>query len=224
MQIIKTILADSHPIFIEGLKSVLGTSDKYFFDVLYTLGEGEELIRSIKKRQADLLILELNLSEVDGLEILATIQRERLSIRVLVLTTYDDPKIVKSALKYGAKGYILKDKSLNELFFAIDEVLHGHVYIGNGITLAENGRSTAVVGKQQTDFAAEDRFIKKYSLTKRELEILRLISGAMSNKEIAKELYISDQTVSVHRKNIMRKLGVSNTAGLIKVAYDYSLI
>ncbi len=224
MQIIKTILADGHPIFIEGLKSVLGTSDKYFFDVLYTLCEGEELIRSIKRRQADLLILELNLSEVDGLEILATIQRERVSLRVLVLTTYDDPKIVKSALKYGAKGYILKDGNLNELFFAIDEVLHGHVYIGNGITLAESGRSTAVAGKQQTDFAVEDRFIKKYNLTKRELEILRLISGAMSNKEIAKELYISDQTVGVHRKNIMRKLGVSNTAGLIKVAYDYSLI
>ncbi len=73
-------------------------------------------------------------------------------------------------------------------------------------------------------FPYEDRFTKKYNLTKRELEILKLITLALSNKEIAKELFISDQTVSVHRKNIMRKLGVSNTAGLLKIAYDNSLI
>jgi len=144
---------------------------------------------------------------------------------VLVLTVYDDPKFVKSAFKNGAHGYILKNKGIDELFVALHQVLDEHEsYIGEGVQVSENGATRAVAGKQQTDFHLEDRFIKKYNLTKRELEILRLITHAMSNKQIAQELFISDQTVSVHRKNIMRKLGVSNAAGLIKAAYDFSLV
>lgn len=225
MQIIKTILADDHCIFIEGLKSVLKQSEKYTFDIVGTAVNGEELLWLLRRKPADLLILDLNLSETDGLEIIHTIQRERIALRILVLTVYDDPKFVKSAFKNGAHGYILKNKGIDELFLALHQVLNGEEsYIGEGVQVSENGTARAVVGKQQTDFHFEDRFIKKYNLTKRELEILRLITHAMSNKQIAQELYISDQTVSVHRKNIMRKLGVSNTAGLIKAAYDFSLV
>lgn len=225
MQIIKTILADEHCIFIEGLKSILQKSEKYAFDVVSTASNGEELLHLIRRKPADLLILDLNLSEIDGLEIIHTIQRERIPLRVLVLTVYDDPKFVKSAFKNGAHGYILKDKSMEEFFVALQKVLtEQEPYLGEGVQLSENSAPRSVIGKQQTDFHLEDRFIKKYNLTKRELEILRLITHAMSNKQIARELYISDQTVSVHRKNIMRKLGVSNAAGLIKVAYDFSLV
>lgn len=225
MQIIKTILADDHCIFIEGLKSVLKQSEKYTFDIVGTAVNGEELLWLLRRKPADLLILDLNLSETDGLEIIHTIQRERIALRILVLTVYDDPKFVKSAFKNGAHGYILKNKGIDELFLALHQVLNGEEsYLGEGVQVSENGAARAVVGKQQTDFHFEDRFIKKYNLTKRELEILRLITHAMSNKQIAQELYISDQTVSVHRKNIMRKLGVSNTAGLIKAAYDFSLV
>lgn len=224
MQIIRTILADDHCIFIEGLKSVLSKSEKYVFEIVGTADNGEELLRLVRRKPADLLILDLNLSEIDGLEIIHSIQRERIPVRVLVFTVYDDPKFVKSAFKSGAHGYILKDKGIEELFMALQQVLTEQVYVGEGVQLSENGIARSTVGKPHTDFHLEDRFIKKYNLTKRELEILRLITHAMSNKQIAQELYISDQTVSVHRKNIMRKLGVSNTAGLIKVAYDFSLV
>jgi len=107
---------------------------------------------------------------------------------------------------------------------AIRVILTGKTFFGKGVRL--NDPFEMVNGKREKreNDPYEDRFIKKYNLTKREIEILRLITLALSNKEIAKELFISDQTVSVHRKNIMRKLGVSNTAGLIKVAYDNSLI
>jgi DNA-binding NarL/FixJ family response regulator len=224
MQIIKTILADDQAIFLEGLKSVLSKSEKYVFEIVGTAANGEELLRLVRRKPADLLILDLNLSELDGLEIMHTMQRERISLRILVLTVYDDPKFVKSAFKSGAQGYILKDKGIDELFVALQQVLTEQVYVGEGVQLTENGTLRSVIGKPHTNFHLEDRFVKKYNLTKRELEILRLITHAMSNKQIAQELYISDQTVSVHRKNIMRKLGVSNTAGLIKVAYDFSLI
>lgn len=224
MQIIRTILADDHCIFMEGLKSVLSKSENYEFEIVGTASNGEELLRLVRRKPADLLILDLNLSEIDGLEIIHSLQRERIMLRILVLTVYDDPKFVKTAFKSGAHGYILKDKGIDEFFIALQQVLTEQIYIGEGVQLSENGASRSVVGKQHTDFHLEDRFVKKYNLTKRELEILRLITHAMSNKQIAQELYISDQTVSVHRKNIMRKLGVSNTAGLIKVAYDFSLV
>lgn len=224
MQIIKTILADDHCIFIEGLKSVLGKSERYQFDIVGTAQTGEDLLHLIRRRPADLLILELNLSATDGLEVLHALQHERNALRILILTMYDDPKFVKAAMKGGAHGYILKDQGIEELFVAIQQVLSNEIYIGEGVHLYENGHAHPVVGKQHTDFHLEDRFTKKYNLTKRELEILRLITRAMSNKQIAHELYISDQTVSVHRKNIMKKLGVNNTAGLIKVAYDFSLV
>lgn len=224
MQIIKTILADDHRIFLEGMKTVLSKSGKYCFEIVGTAYDGEELLHLIRRKPADLLILELNLPDKDGLEVMTVIERERIPVHILVLTMYDEPKIVKSALKSGAQGYILKDRDIEELYQAIDEVLSDQTYIGEGVQLSENGQIRSVVGKQHTDFHLEDRFVKKYHLTKREMEILRLITHALSNKEIAKELYISDQTVSVHRKNIMRKLGVSNTAGLIKAAHDYSLV
>lgn len=222
MQIIKTILADDHSIFMEGLKSVLGKAERHYFDIVGTAKKGEELLHLIRHKSADLLILELNLAATDGLEVLQALQRERTTLRILILTSYDDPKFVKAAMKCGAHGYILKDKGIEELFIAIQQVLADQIYIGDGVHLQSN--NAMVTGKQQTDFHIEDRFIKKYHLTKRELEILRLITRAMSNKQIAQELYISDQTVSVHRKNIMKKLGVNNTAGLIKAAYDFSLV
>ncbi len=224
MQIIKTILADDHCIFIEGLKTVLSKAERYQFDIVGTAQGGEDLLKIIRRKPADLLILELNLAGIDGLEIINTILRERFALRILILTVYDAPKFVKSAMKSGAHGYILKEKGIDELFVAIQQVLSDQTFIGEGVQLHENGHARPTIGRQQTDFHLEDRFVKKYNLTKRELEILRLITCAMSNKQIAQKLYISDQTVSVHRKNIMRKLGVSNTAGLIRVAYDFSLV
>ena len=101
----------------------------------------------------------------------------------------------------------------------------GKTYLGKGVDLLNNkkeltlGKPNAVAGS-----VYGDKFIRRYNLTRREIEILKLISQALSNKEIGKELYISDQTVSVHRKNLMRKLGVTNTAGLIKLAYEHSII
>ncbi len=223
MQIIKTILADDHRIFIEGLKAVLSASEKFRFDIVGVAHDGETLINLLRRRQAHLLLLDLNLAGKDGLEALAALQKERTHVKVLVISMYDDPKIVKAALKSGAHGYILKDKGIEELFLAINTLLVGQRFLGEGVSVSDNNGYHPAPAKQHADFHLEDRFMKKYHLTKRELEILRLIIRALSNKEIAKELYISDQTVSVHRKNIMRKLGVSNTAGLIKAAYDFSL-
>ncbi|MEL6866514.1 MAG: response regulator transcription factor [Bacteroidota bacterium] len=222
MTTVKIVIADDHHLFIAGLKTILGNVEGYEFDFVGIAHTGESLLPLLKKCKPELLLLDLNMPERDGLDVLGSIREDYPDLKILALTMYDESKIVKSAFKSGVDGYVLKNVSKNELIRAITEVLAGNTFLGEGVKL----NAILETVPKHTDAAVffEDKFIKKYNLTKRELEILRLISQAMSNKEIAKELYISDQTVSVHRKNIMRKLGVSNTAGLIKIAYDNSLV
>ncbi len=214
---IKTILADDHRIFIEGLKTVLHKAPDFNFQITGIAYDGKSLMELLREENADLLILELNLPHKDGIELAQFIHREKLPVRILVLSSYNEDRIVKAALKAGVDGYILKNKHIDELFIATRELLAGRSYLGEGVGINE-----AASGRRRVLY--QDKFVKKHRLTRRETEILNLITQALSNKEIAKQLFISDQTVSVHRKNIMRKLGVSSTAGLIKMAYDQCLV
>ena len=221
---IRTVIADDHQLFTEGLKNILRRTDKFEFQIIGEAENGRDLLPILKRTYPDLLLLDLNMPETDGLDVLDTIRDNYGDMKILALTMYDEAKLVKSAFKAGVDGYILKNSDPYELLNAIDEVLKGKTYIGVGVQLVgarQNGK-TFMADKERGKF--EDKFIQKYNLTKREIEILKLISQAFSNKEIAQELFISDQTVSVHRKNIMRKLNVSNIAGLIKIAYDNSIV
>ena len=216
--VIRVIIADDHILFLDGLKRVLAESIDFNFDIVGTATSGLEVIRLVKMNKPHIVFLDLNMPGKDGLAVLEEIRTWNKEIKVIVVTMYDKAKIVKSALKIGCKGYVLKMYGKHELFAAVESVLYGETFVGKGIEFTSQG-----IPKKE-DVRFDDSFIRKHKLTKRELEILRLISQALSNKQIGKQLFISDQTVSVHRKNIMRKLGVSNTAGLIKVAYDNSLI
>lgn len=222
MQVIKTIIADDHPIYLEGLKCILPKHPKFSIEIVGIAKNGQELIHLLRRIEADILILDLNMPEKDGFEVMEEIPRSRIKIKTIVQTMYEDPKIIKNAFKVGADAYILKNTGEKELFTAINTVLEGDSYMGLNVTIAKLAKTNKT--EQESRKKYQDKFTKKYNLTKRELEVLKLIAHALSNKEIAKELYISDQTVSVHRKNIMRKLNVSNTAGLVKMAYDNKLV
>lgn len=217
---LRIFLADDHRIFIEGMKSVLNKTESHQCNIVGEANSGKDLLQQLRKTETDLLFLDLNFPDMDGLEILSKIRAYDQNLRVIIITMYDESKIVKSAFQAGVDGYILKGSDTNEVEKAIEKVMEGHTFMGKGVVLT-NGRGNTSNG---IGMKHEDRFFKRYNLTKREIEVLRLISKALSNKEVAKELYISDQTVSVHRKNIMRKLGVSSTAGLIKVVYDSSIV
>jgi len=224
MENIKVLIADDHQLFIAGLKAILGDNEEYNCEIVGIAHDGEVVLEMLKEKDPDLLILDLNMPEKDGLDVIEIVRSQNKKIRILALTVYDESKIVKSAFKSGVDGYILKNVGMDELWKAISEVMAGRTFLGKGVQLNTTIEELKRKIEAQSRFPSEDKFIKKYNLTKRELEILKLITHALSNKEIGKVLYISDQTVSVHRKNIMRKLGVSNTAGLIKLAYDNSLI
>jgi len=214
----KVVIADDHLLFQQGLKLILESETSFTFEVIGTASSGKELLKLLKTIRPSLIFLDLNMPNLDGFESLKYIKEWKNDAKIIVLTMYDDPKMVKKILDEGVDAYILKKFGKEEILKAVGEVKQGKTYIGKGIMFGN--KTTYSNSNEQYD----DRFVRKYRLTKRELQVLQLISQALSNKEIAKELFISDQTVSVHRKNIMKKLKVSNTAGLIKVAYEHSLI
>lgn len=218
-KVIKTIIADDQPIFLEGLQKILSQNRQLSIQVTGVHKSGSALLKAIQQEDIDLIIMDLNLKGTDGLDVIKKIRARGEYPRIQVLSRYANPRMVKSTLQAGANAYILKTGAPEELLNSLVQVLQGTSYIGRGVDV-ENEKGLGNNGVQ----SFEEKFVKKYYLTKREIQVLRLITQAKSNKEIAKELFISDQTVSVHRKNIMRKVGVSNTAGLIRRAYEYCLV
>ena len=214
-KMLNVVIADDHQLFVESLKLLLQSTDAYHFNIVGVAYTGLELLDLLKGNRPDLLILDINIPTKNGLEVLQDVRKSLKGTRILVLTMYDDPKIIKSAFEQKVDGYLLKSSNKDELLRAIETILGGEVYVGKGVSVANHHSET-------TTF--EDIFQKKFQLTKRELEVLRLITQARNNGSIAKELYISEQTAAVHRKNIMRKIGVNSTASLIRVAYDNHLI
>ena len=156
--------------------------------------------------------MDLNLEQQDGFSVLEARTRRKLAQQVIVLSAYNDPKFVQKSIRLGAAGYMLKKCPPNQLLEGMRCVLNGEQYIGEGVRV-QNG-----AGIYPSKQGLHDGFAKKHRLTKRETEVLQLIAAALSNKEIAEQLFISDQTVGVHRKNIMRKLGVNNIAELMRAA------
>lgn len=220
MRTINVIVADDHRIFLEGLKILLNGSADYKFRIIGEAENGLDLMEILQKTTPDLLLLDLNMPGTDGLTVLKEAKYWLRNTKVIVLSMYEDPKVIRSSLKYGANGYLQKNCSKRDFTALLSSVLESNLYFGEG-------QPKMVMHQEdetETEIDFEDRFLKKYNLTKREFEILRLITKAMNNKQIAHELFISDQTVSVHRKNIMRKLGVNSAAALVKIAYDSSLI
>lgn len=220
MRFLSVLLADDHPIFVEGLQAVLSKpGGKFGYAIKGVARNGAQVSEMLHLNQPDLLLLDLNLPETDGLKILPAVKIGSANTRVLVMTVFDDPRVVKAAFKAGADGYMLKSGTQDELFRAIEEVIEGHTFLGRGVALVEHRN-----GNGAESGMPDKRFARRHGITRREMEIMRYIGQALSNKDIAEKLYISDQTVSVHRKNIMRKLGVNNTANLIKIAYDNNLV
>lgn len=214
MAIIKTLIADDHPIFLEGLKVFL--SDFPNIKIVAQATDGEELSQLLQNQTFDLLLLDLNMPTKNGLEILAEIQNMPNRPIVLVLSMYSEDNIVEVAIRRGADGYLVKNSQLKELFYAIEEVLAGGFYLGSGLQIDMPSFSLL-----ESEPLVSSHLIKHYSLTKRETEVLALIAKTQTNKQIGMMLNISDQTVGVHRKNILRKFGVHNTANLIRKVFEF---
>ncbi|MEM1217803.1 MAG: response regulator transcription factor [Bacteroidota bacterium] len=220
---IKVAIADDHPIVRLGLRVFLDNLQSPACSIKGEFSNGADLMDFVSKQEVDLIVLDLNMPKMDGITTLGKINELSKPPKLIVYSVYHDNKIVKAAFNLGIDAYILKQRPIEELAEGIEQIFSGKMHSSK--RLGKIPRSAIQESLVEGLLSAkDDRYLSKHRLTKRELEILRLIAQAMSNKEIGKQLFISDQTVSVHRKNIMRKLGVSNTAGLIKAAYEHQLI
>ncbi|NJN35680.1 MAG: response regulator, partial [Saprospiraceae bacterium] len=180
---LNVVIADDHQLFVESLRLLLQSTDAYHFNISGIAYTGDELVTLLKTNKPDLLLLDVNIPTKNGLEALQEAKKGLKGTRVLVLTMYDDPKIIKSAFDMNVDGYLLKNCGKDELLIAIETIMSGEVYIGKGVSVANNTGELS---------SFEDIFQKRFSLTKREIEVLRLITQARNNGSIAKELYAKD--------------------------------
>jgi DNA-binding NarL/FixJ family response regulator len=219
MDRIRYVVADDHQLFLKGFILLLQRIKSRF--TLECVGEatnGQELLRLISPEEVDLLFLDLNFAETDASALIPRLKEMHSNLKILCVSMYTDDKVVRETLRKGADGYLSKNTDLTELAEAIESVMNGEMVLGKDIKITNPDK------KPINQAINLNRFNAKYQLTKREKEILELIAKGKSNKDIASMLFISKDTVSVHRKNLMKKLNVKNASGLIKVAYDFNLI
>ncbi len=221
---LNVLIVEDHRLFGESLSALLQVSKKWQVQIVHMSDGTDDLPKFLQRKRVHLVILDLNLGAINGLDLIKPIKAAQDKTKILVLSGYSSEKYVKTAFINGADGYILKSANLPELETGIETVLTDNTFMGEGVQVTANRlreRNGQTPRNGMDPYA--DSFLMRHRLTNREREILQLITQAYSNKEIAQKLFISDQTVSVHRKNIMRKLGVSNTVSLVKAAQRLSL-
>lgn len=216
MEKIKIILADDHQMFLDGLSSLL--SQVKGVQVIAAVNSGKEVLEKLRTTMPDLVIVDLNMPGMNGLETTLEIKKKYPDLKVLGLTMENDLHAVTGMLEAGASGYILKNTGKAELELALMQVMKGEVYLSQSISnqLAQN--------LLQNFHHRNEVQNELSSLTTRELEILKMIAHENSNSEIADQLFISPKTVETHRKNLMKKIGVKNSLGVYKFAVKHKLL
>jgi DNA-binding NarL/FixJ family response regulator len=214
---IRIFLVDDHQIVKYGIKSLLQTESNYM--VVGEAGNAEELLSQIGKLQVDLIISDITLDGMDGVELTKKIKKlSKGVIKVLILSMHADNYHIKQCFEAGANGYLLKDFDKSELFAAIDKVMKNEVYTSKTVS------SILAANYINQEFSSKHNPSAKIEITKREKEIIELISAGYSNKEIAEKINLSTSTVDVHRYNILKKMNVKNTAEMIMKALKTKII
>lgn len=215
----KILIADDHPMFREGVRRILENEDSY--KVVAEARDGQEAIKLIEQNPVDLVIMDINMPGLDGVEATRLLVKEQPSLKILALTMHREDRYIMKMLKAGALGYILKDDGKDKLLEAVETVLTGNSYFGHDVseTLLSSFMNKKVLAENQAPSEP------KVNLTERELEILKLITAnELTSEEIANRLNISKRTVDTHRKNILVQLGAKNSVGLVKYAIKLGLL
>lgn len=200
MKKIKVVIVDDHALIREGIKKLLELEES--FDIVALAGDGVEALEVIEKVRPDVVLLDINMPNMNGIDCLKQIKAQYPDTKVVMLTIHEDAEYLIETINIGAEGYVLKDADVSSLVKAIQKVVQGEVYIHptlSGILVREYKRK---------DKNYEE--LNGTALTKREYEVIRLISKGHNNKEIAVELFISEKTVKNHVSNIFKKIKVTD--------------
>lgn len=207
---ISLVLADDHRLMQDGLKSRLDREDNLV--ILTCVGTGEDALKVTQELKPDVLLLDINMPKLNGIEVLERLKKSGTQTAVIMLSMHDSKDYVIRSVKAGAKGYVLKDVGSDELVMAINQVANGHSYL-----------SSQASDKLLEQFSEEPKD-KDETLSKREVDVLQAIVSGAGNKDIADTLHISVRTVETHRLRIKKKLGATSTAGLVMIALEKGLI
>lgn len=199
---VKIILADDHRLFTTGVRSLLSTDPQLQVTGIAT--NGEELLDLIARKQPDLVLADLNMPVMNGLVATRLIREHYPKVKVIILSGYNDAHLIAQAAQSGAKGYVLKDCDAPDLFGAIRLVIAGQTSFPSRPSLSVK------------NFETDNAFLQQFNLTRREKEILQLISRQHTNQQVADQLHLSIYTIETHRKNIMKKLQLKTPAALLK--------
>ncbi len=225
MKIIHLLIVDDHPIIRDGLRNVLETKNEYADFQVYEAENEAEAIKVVSNSPIDFVIMDFQLPDKKGHEITRSILELNPDLKVLGLSNYDEYAYALDMLKAGAKGYVLKNVGSKDLLSAIEEIMEGKVFYSNEIAnKLINHKLKQLLLEEDGEAYSSAQLDEENPLSSRELQIIRLIAGQFTNEEIANKLSLSKRTVDNHRQNMLNKLQLRNTAGLVRYAYQHGLI
>ncbi|MDY0494920.1 response regulator [Pasteurella multocida] len=201
----KVLIIDDHPLMRRGIKQLMELAPN--FEVVADAGNGSESISLALQTQPDLIILDLNMKGLSGLDTLKALRAEGIDARILILTVSDLKSDIFTLIDAGANGYLLKDTEPDALLSQIQRIAQGEVILSDSI-------KDALIERQMNADPI-------YSLTDREMDVLRLIATGLSNKQIAGQLFISEETVKVHIRNLLRKLNVHSRVAATVLYFEH---
>ena len=206
-RLIRLLIVDDHPVVRDGLSGIFaGDPD---FEVIGQAANGVEAVRQAEELQADVVLMDLRMPQMGGVEAIKELRKRRPSVHVIVLTTYDTDNDVLSAIEAGATGYLLKDAPREELIRAVRAAHRGESVLSPSVAGQLMGRAR----RPATD-----------AISPRELEVIKLIAGGANNREAAAKLFVSEATIKTHLMHIFEKLGVRDRAAAVSEAYKRHLI
>lgn len=214
MDKIKILIADDHQMILDGLHLLIEQDER--FEIIAEALNGNDVIEKARKAQElDIIVLDINMPEKDGIEVTRELKAVFPEIKILIVTMYNRKEFVKNLMEIGVDGYILKNSGRNELLHAIESLSKGEPYYGKEIT------KTIMKSYQKERIFDSPLDI---DITKREKDIIRLIAEGFSTAEIGDKLFLSHHTVNTHRKNILNKLNVKNSAGVIRFGIQTGIV
>ena len=209
---IKVVLGDDHTLVREGLRRVIETTTGV--EVLGEAATGTDMVRLAEEADPDVVVVDIRMPEMDGIEACRQILAEAPETKVVMLTAYDDRHFVVEAVRAGARGYVLKSKDAEHLLKAVRLVQEGHMVIDPELVIALADELSA----------AGDRDRSAETLTEREIEVLQLLAFGYTNRDIAKRLFISPDTVKTHLEHIYQKLGTNDRTAAVAEAFRRRLV
>ena len=211
---VRVLLADDHPLLLHGLRWLL--ESKNDFQIVAETGDGLEVLPLVERFKPDVLIVDLMMPGLNGLEVTRQVRQRMEGIRIIILSMHKDDGYIIQAMQNGANGYVIKDTGPTELVEAIREVMDGRRYLSRMI--AERFTDPTIL---QSGEPLEDPY---QQLTSREREVLHLVAEGFTGQEIAQRLVISPRTAELHRANVLRKLGLQNQREIVRYAIKKGII